>query len=297
MRLVLIDGDLIVYEAAFCVEKKEKEGQYLNWFQVSKVVNTIVRKILTGSKATHHLGFLTNGSKNFRNEVAVTLPYKGERKTNKEKPKFYDDIRHYLEHNFGFQMMSGVEADDALTIASEHFKSNPKVTTIIATKDKDLWQYAGNHYNMNTKELMVINETEAHRNLWRQMILGDLSTDNIPGLSHASKYDIVFKDLEAKKKYRPIPCHSYGKAKAEKILDSVLPKDYAKTIFELYLDEYMTEEDDLLGEQRFYETFKLVYMLREKPKDLKIHFNPFKIKPSDIAFEDDYDAFRPTLEF
>lgn len=297
MDLVLIDGDLIVYEAAFCVEAKEKQGEYLNWYQVSKIVNTIVRKILTGSKATHHLGFLTDGKSNFRIKVATTLPYKGQRKTNAEKPKFYDEIRDYLQKHFGFQMMVGVEADDALTIASEHFKTDNRVRTIIATKDKDLWQYAGHHYNMNIKELMVITPEQAHRNLWKQMILGDMGTDNIPGLSHAAKWEIAFKDEEASKKYRPIPCHQFGKARAKKILDETNPKDYDKVIYELYLDMYDDPDClDSFGDYRFHETFKLIYMLREAPKGLKIHFNPIKVKKADVEF-DEFDAFRPPLEF
>lgn len=297
MRLVLIDADLIVYEAAFCVAAKEKDGVYLNWYQVSKIVNTIVRGILLGSKATHHLGFLTEGSSNFRNKVARTLPYKGQRKTNAEKPKFYDEIRDYLQKHFGFQMMRGVEADDALTIAAEHFKGKPNVTTIIATKDKDLWQYAGHHYNMNTKKLMVITEGEAHRNLWRQMILGDMGTDNIPGLSHAMKWELVFKDEETRKTYKGIPCQQYGEVTADRILDQTNPKDYARVIFTLYLDEYGTDDDDLFGEERFYETFELIYMLRKAPKDLVIHFNPVKVKKSDTEFTEEYDGFRPALEF
>ena len=297
MRLTLIDGDLIVYETAFCAAAKEKDGVYLNWYQVSKIVNTIVRGILLGSKATHHLGFLTEGHSNFRNKVATTLPYKGQRKTNAEKPKFYDEVRDYLQKHFGFQMMRGVEADDALTIASEHFKGKPNVVTIIATKDKDLWQYAGHHYNMNTKKLMEISEGEANRNFWRQMILGDMGTDNIPGLSHAMKWELVFKNDAAKKAYRGIPCQQYGEVTADAILDATDPKDYPSVIFELYLDAYGTDEDDLFGEQRFYETAQLIYMLREAPKGLVIHFNPVKVKATDTLFDNEYDGFRPALEF
>lgn len=294
MRIVLIDGDLIVYEAAFCVAAKEKDGVYCNWYQVSKIVNTIVRGILIGSRATHHIGFLTEGHSNFRVKVATTLPYKGQRKTNTEKPKFYDEIRDYLQSNFGFQMMRGVEADDALTIASEHFKGQRGITTVIATKDKDLWQYPGHHYNMNTKKLMEISEGEAHRNLWRQMILGDMGTDNVPGLSHAMKWELVLKDPKG---YRGIPCQQYGDVTADAILNATNPKDYAKVIFELYLDAYGTDDDDLFGELRFYETFKLVYMLRKAPKDLKIHFNPLKVKPTDVEANEEYEGFRPALEF
>lgn len=288
MNLVLIDGDLIVYEAAFCVEGKEKEGVYLNWYQVSKIVNTIVRNILKRSKADYHLGFLTEGKSNFRIKVATTLPYKGQRKTNNEKPKFYDEIRHYLMNHYGFQMMKGVEADDALTICSEHFKPNNKYITIIATKDKDLWQYPGLHYNMNTKEMMEITEAEAHRNLWKQMILGDMGTDNIPGLSHAMKPEYP---------KRAIPCHQYGEKRANEILDSVDPSKYAEVIYEHYIDMYYTEEDPDFGDYRYHETWQLIWMLREAPKDLKIHYNPVKVKKADLLFDDEDFDHRPPLEF
>tara|TARA_R110002124_G_scaffold184898_1_gene352328 strand:- start:941 stop:1465 length:525 start_codon:yes stop_codon:yes gene_type:complete len=173
------------------------------------------------------------------------------------------------------------------------------ITTVIATKDKDLWQYAGEHYNMNTKKLMTITPEEGYRYLWEQVLLGDMGTDNIPGLSHAGKWEIVFKDEASKKKHRPIPCHSFGKVTVKEILDNTKPEDYPRVALELYLDAYGIEDevDDDFGEQRFYETFALVYMLLVAPKDLKIHYNPIKVKPSDIAFDDDYDGFRPNLEF
>lgn len=296
-RLVIVDADLIVYEAAFCVERKEKDGEYLNWYQVSKIVNTIVRKILRKSKATHHTGFLTDGKSNFRVARAFSLPYKGQRKTNADKPPFYDEIRDYLQSNWGYQMMRGVEADDALTIVSEFYKNHRDIKTIIATKDKDLWQYAGEHYNMNTSELMVITEGQAHKNLWRQMILGDMGTDNIPGLSHSAKWGIHFNNEEARKKHRPIPCHSFGKTKAEKLLDEWDPKDYDKKILELYITAYDDEAGDDYGERRFYETFDLIYMLREAPKDLKISYDFVKIKGKDLEFDNDLSDYSTPLEF
>lgn len=297
MDITLIDGDLIVYEAAFCVERKEKQKEYLNWYQVSKIVDTIVRKILRKSEATHYLGFLTDGKSNFRLQVATTLPYKGQRKTNADKPKFYDEIRHYLMKNYGFQMMRGVEADDALTIVSEYFKGKPKVRTRIATKDKDLWQYPGRHYNMNTKENMIVTPAQAHRNLWKQMILGDMSTDNIPGLSHAAKWEIPFRDEQHEKAFRPIPCHQYGEVTANLILDDNRPEDYPKVIYELYLDAYDDPDcKDSFGDYRFHETFQLVYMLRKPPKNLQITYEPIKVKVMPTESED-FQGYRPKLEF
>ena len=293
MKVCVHDTDLVVYEAAFCVQKKEDDGEYLNWYQVSQIVNTIMRRILKGSRCTHHLGFLTDSATNFRLARATTLPYKGRRKE-KEKPSFYDDIREYLQKHWGAQMMYGVEADDALTIASEHFKSKG-ISSLIATKDKDLWQYPGEHFNMNTNELMQITEEEAHRNLWRQMILGDMGTDNIPGLSYAY---VEGRQPYNGKHFRPTPCQQFGKVAANKILDSTPPEEYAEKIYELYVDAYWEpDEDDDLAEQRFQETFDLIFMLREAPKDLKIHFNPIKIKAKDLEFFSDIKGYQPKLEF
>lgn len=281
-RLALVDADLIVYEAAFCVARKEKDGEYLNWYQVSQIVNTIVRRIFRGTKCTHYMGFLTHGASNFRVKRATTLPYKGQRKTNEEKPSFYEEIRDYLQKEFGFQLMRGIEADDALTIVSEWYKDDPEVHTVIATKDKDLWQYPGEHYNMNTDELMFISEDEAHYNLAKQLILGDMATDNIPGLSHAAKWEVRFKDDEHKKKWRPLPEHQYGEKTAEKLLKQWDPEDYFKNILRLYLDEYWDED---FGEQRFYETFDLVYMLRELPEGVDLKKQMYKIKNIKVEFE------------
>lgn len=283
-KLGLIDADLIVYEAAFCVERKEKDGEYLNWYQVSQIVKTIVRRIFKGMKCTHYMGFLTHGASNFRNTRATTLPYKGQRKTNERKPPFYGEIRDYLQKEFGFQMMRGIEADDALTIVSEWYKDDPEVTTVIATKDKDLWQYPGHHYNMNENELMFITEEQAHKNLWRQMMLGDMSVDNVPGLSHAAKFEIRFRDEDHKRKFRPIPCQSFGKVRVEKLLDEWAPEDYAKNVLELYIDQYELDDDDF-GEYRYYETFDLIWMLRELPEGVEIKREMYKVKLPQVEYE------------
>jgi len=284
-KLALIDADLIVYEAAFCVDRKEKDGEYLNWYQVSQIVKTIVKRIMKGTQCTHYMGFLTEGKSNFRVKRATTLPYKGQRKTNRDKPSFYEEIRDYLQKEFGFQMMRGIEADDALTIVSEWYKDDPEVTTVIATKDKDLWQYPGHHFNMNTNELMVITEQEAHKNLWRQVLLGDLSTDNIPGLSHAAKWEMRFKSEEHQRKYRPIPCQSFGKARVEKLLDEWDPKDYAKNVLELYITQYDDDAGDDFGEYRYHETFDLVWMLRELPEGVQLKREMYKIKHIQVEYE------------
>lgn len=298
MRIVLIDADIIVYTVCFTLARRLKEGKKVDINTAHSVTDTLVKEVLRKSKATHYLGFLTESKSNFRLKVAVTLPYKGGRKTNKDKPIFYKEVRQYLRIHWQCQLMRGVEADDALTIASEAFKNNKGITTIIATKDKDLWQYPGEHYNMNTKKLMNITQEEAHRNLWGQVITGDMSTDNICGLSHAGKgYSSSFDDP----KVRMLGEHTYGPKTASVLLEGVPQKEYSRVVLEEYLWAYGSigaeESWEDLGLLRFYETFDLVYMLREAPKGLQIHFNPVKVKQADLEFDDDFDGFRPALEF
>jgi len=283
MRVVGVDADIIVYICCFVAKKQEENGVYLTWYQVSKIVDTVYNNVLLGSKATHHLGFLTDSRSNFRVAVAKTLVYKGQRE-NTEKPPFFSEVKHYLEKHWGCQMMRGVEADDALVIAGEHFKTKG-VDYIIASKDKDLHQYPCEHFDMNKgkEHLFHISRKEAHRNLWEQVILGDLPTDNIPGLTHAAQY---MTTVEFNKKVRAPKDLTYGKTRANSILDEVAPEDYARHILTLYIEEY----DDVeygLGERRFLETYTLVKLLTKAPKELKIHFNPLRVKRALLEFEDE----------
>jgi hypothetical protein len=281
MIITGVDADLIVYAAAFVAEKKEKEGVYLTWYQVSKVVDTIYRTILKGSQCTHHLGFLTDGKSNFRNKRATTLVYKGDRKTNESKPHFYKEIIEYLISNWSCQMMKGIEADDALVIAGEHYKRKG-IAYVLASKDKDLRQWEGQHYCMNVNKLLYIDAEEGHRNFWRQMIMGDMATDNIPGLSHAAKHRTT---VEFNKKVKALPEHQYGVKTADAILDTVEPEDYARHILELYIDAYDDIEEGL-GEYRYYETYDLVRMLETIPQDVEIHYNATKIQKIATEFDD-----------
>ena len=132
MKIVLIDGDILVYTTIFaCADESE-------WWKVKYTAKKVVEELCTNSGATHYLSFLTKSSENFRVKTATTWEYKGSRKSNEEKPKWYDEVREYYQDDLGFQMMRGVEADDALTIAAEALKGT---SVVCATVDKDLLQY------------------------------------------------------------------------------------------------------------------------------------------------------------
>jgi len=282
-RIVGVDADLIVYSVGFVLQKKIDKKEKADINEAHKIVDTVYRTILRKSKATHHLGFLTDGPTNFRNKTATTLKYKGNRDKSKETPlPFKKEILHYLIVHWGCQLMKGVEADDALTIAGEHFRDDPLVTYILASKDKDLRQWQGDHYDMNKNLLHHINPVDANFNLWKQVIMGDMGVDNIPGLSHAAKYQLIG---DGDPKVRPLAEFLYGASGAAKILNNNPVDTWAAVILDLYLWHYGQHgdiEDEDFGESRFYETFALVYMLLEAPEGLTIHYNPRKCTEKDI---------------
>ena len=124
--------------------------------------------------AETYQGYLT-GSGNFRNDIARTAPYKGNRTA--PKPKHLQFIRDYLVSAWDFKISEGEEADDAIAIA--HTESD--YTTVIASIDKDFLQLPGKHWNFVKKEMTEVNEAEALLNFYRQVLTGD-RVDNIIGL-------------------------------------------------------------------------------------------------------------------
>ena len=288
----LIDADPIVYEACFVAEAKEKEGVYLNEYQVFKVVDTIMRAIFRHTPmSTHYKPYLTIGKDNFRLKRATTLPYKGERK--KDKPFFYDKVRDYLVKHWNAQLVSGVEADDALTIAKKHHEAKG-IKCMISSIDKDLDQEEGLHYNPKRKQVYEIDYPKAQRNLWKQVIIGDPTTDNIPGLSHAYFWDTIREGDSMLGEPRE---KQYGPARAKRILDEAKGDDYATRILNEYVDVYGYDGEERTiqhGIDRFYETYDLVYMLREAPEGVKIAFDYLPIRRDDLGFEEENHS---SLEF
>jgi len=121
-------------------------------------------------------GYLTGGG-NFRNEIAVTAPYKGNRVA--PKPYHFQLLREYMERAWGFEVIEGMEADDAIGI--EAYRHEPE-ETIIVSIDKDLNMIRGNHYNFVREEKYFVTEEQAIRNFYLQILTGD-KVDNIIGLA------------------------------------------------------------------------------------------------------------------
>jgi hypothetical protein len=119
----------------------------------------------------------SNDGSNFRKQLASILPYKGNRSP-LAKPQWLNETRDYLVAYQGAKVAEGEEADDALGIRGTEEGSK----AIICSLDKDLDQVPGLHYNWVKKERYEVNERDALRAFYTQLLTGD-RTDNIPGIA------------------------------------------------------------------------------------------------------------------
>jgi 5'-3' exonuclease len=166
----LIDGDILVYRVGFSTNEPDEEK-----FAVSRMGNFVDRLIRLEGIETYE-GYLT-GKNNYRSEIATEQAYKGNRK-DARKPVHYDSLREYLVSKWGFTVIDGQEADDAMGIKAYDL---PEDSSCIMTIDKDLDMIRGWHYNFVKEDLYYVTEKEAIKNFYIQILTGD-RVDNIPGI-------------------------------------------------------------------------------------------------------------------
>lgn len=164
-----------------------------------------------------------SGKGNFREAIAVTKPYKGNRQ-NTPKPTYYMDVRKYLKDVWGASEVNGMEADDAISIQAHEANEE----CVVVSQDKDLDQIKGHHYDWTKRDFYTISHKEASHVLYTQALSGD-ATDNIPGLE------------------------GIGETKAKKILEGAKnSKELVDRVYEAYK----------LNTPYFLEQMNLVYLLR-----------------------------------
>lgn len=164
----LVDADILVYRFGFASEGDPAE------FALARL-SEFLDNLYIELSVDEVWGYLT-GTNNFRHEVAVTAPYKGNRVM--EKPYHFQLLREYMERAWGFEVIDGMEADDAIGI--EAYRNEPD-ETIIVSIDKDLNMIRGHHFNFVKEEKYFVTEEEAIRNFYLQILTGD-KVDNIIGL-------------------------------------------------------------------------------------------------------------------
>lgn len=169
--ICLVDGDIVVYRVGYATERSrfsEAQRQVDNWMEkIMEEFDTI----------QYHL-YLSDSEGNFRKQIDPT--YKANRKI--EKPKYYEKIINYMIDNWDAEVAWGQEADDAMGIKQiAAHKAEQANTTVICTIDKDLDQIVGKHFNFLTGKTYTIEEPEATKFFYTQLLTGD-PVDNICGL-------------------------------------------------------------------------------------------------------------------
>ena len=127
--------------------------------------------------ADSYYGYLT-GSNNFRKKI--NPDYKANRK-DKPLPEHLNLLREHLVTNWNAIVTDGIEADDAIGIAST---ANPDA--IICSYDKDLDQLTGQHLNWMKGIKYEITYTQGIRHFYKQLLIGDRA-DNIIGVDGIGK--------------------------------------------------------------------------------------------------------------
>lgn len=275
-KIPLIDADVIRYEIGHCCQYIDEETDDLvvrDWDfvemllaqRVDGILKTLGAKqqpvfCLTADKITIPIynRWLKNRGRpptklypNYREEVAVTKPYKGNRYN--EKPAHYENITAWLIHENNFHLANGVEADDIMaTLLTE----DPD-KYICCSRDKDLRQVPGWHFGWecgkqgewgpelvdrkgklvaHRRDTGVIDKVTGTGELFLlyQILVGDV-VDNIPG------------------------CKGVGKVKAFNILTQENLK--RREAYEAVLEEYKNAHGDEAME-RMTEQARLVYLKR-----------------------------------
>jgi DNA polymerase-1 len=195
--ILVIDADTYIYKA--CVV-----GNTLK--EKIKIVNTMFNDVFIKLNSEYCIAYIgENSLMNFRKKLYPD--YKINR-INQIKPAGIDEVSRYLQEYKGFNLISGIEADDAVSITAQHLKEQQK-EYIIISNDKDLLQIEGRHYNPNllflgpTIDVDYIGHIERLKNgkvfstgryrLFSQVLQGD-SSDNIkglPGIGEVGAYKLL----------------------------------------------------------------------------------------------------------
>jgi DNA polymerase-1 len=230
--VILIDGDMLVYRVGFACDEETED------VATQTLDNYLSEMVMDLSKHyTSSIVYLT-GKGNFRDEVAVTLPYKGNR-SDKRVPVHKNLLREFMVSEWNAQVVNGMEADDAIAMKATELDHD----VIICSLDKDFKQIPCRMYDYTKKMLNAFNKEDAMRWLYKQALMGD-RVDNIPGI------------------------HGIGPKKADKIIDP------CTTEWECYSACLTNYWDNDLDEDRLMESLQLLYLLRsdddkyEKPSEI-----------------------------
>lgn len=226
--LGIVDADSILYKVAYVTEEETEEEAF-------DTLRAVIYKTIYQPTRCEEYIFCFSGDDNFREDVAVTKPYKGNR-VDKPKPKHLKALKKYAMAEYNGLILSGLEADDIVVAIHQKYAG----TSVLIGIDKDAKQSVGHHYNFGKDIHFYVTPEQAEINLQTQMVTGD-TVDNITGLP------------------------GYGPKKAEKLFNSSPETAPSRLVYDLY-KELGYDEDYYL------EQLTLLYMKRDIVYPFEEHF-------------------------
>lgn len=201
-KTLLIDADSLIWAIAYKFSEETISPEDI-WMVENKCTLEL-KDILMKGKCTHYAGFMAGDEPVFRNQLALTTPYKGARK---EKPEWFVTlspiIKAFLTKKYGFQTVNGIEVDDAISMIASTFVATNDQSIVISSKDKDMLQIPGEHYNYSNKTWTTVSKDEAELNIWKQVLKGDTSdsVQGIPGMGEVSASKLLAEETPDKYPY------------------------------------------------------------------------------------------------
>lgn len=190
IKKLFVDGDVIRYQVGSIMQPhpflKEKGVKIpASEEMIKHHTDLIINRCIEVTDPEEFEVVLTDGY-NFRNIIAKQEPYKGNR-TDSVKPFHWTTVDQYLKTKYinNIFITNGYEADDRIA-----FQREDRVETYnycIASRDKDLdtvpsWRYRWACGESQPEVLPYrVSEWQAYYFFFKQMLYGDVSTDNIMG--------------------------------------------------------------------------------------------------------------------
>lgn len=205
-KIALIDGDIVAYRIGFASNDVSER------YALARV-DEFLSEMLMDLDVEDFYGYLT-GEGNYRVNIAVTAPYKGNR--SESKPVHFTAIREYLVSDWSFTLSNGIEADDSIAIKATELGDE----SIICSIDKDFDQVPGWHYNFVKRNKYYVSPSDGLRSFYTQILTGD-RTDNIIGIRGIGpvKADRLLAGCSSEQEYYSVCVDAYG-GNAERVLEN-----------------------------------------------------------------------------
>lgn len=202
MGKVLIDGDIIAYRAAFSTEQMGSSD-------TRRKVDDLIQFILDSTVLFPEIGldyvvYLT-GKGNFRDSIAKSHPYKGNRKS-VQKPRHLQTARDHMESEYQAIISKGEEADDLIAKEAARLDYHACVASI----DKDMLQIPCWHFNIVRGDYLKVEPYGGIKFFYTQILTGD-TADNIVGLWKVGpvKAKKILEDAETEKELWDLVVKAY----------------------------------------------------------------------------------------